>query len=114
MGNIVKKLKKGGKLILRVPNGSGVFSGPIQYGDFTHQTIFSQEVFYQLAKAYGFEKISLFNCLVDLPKYSIFKRCKRVFYSLFVKLYFFLASSETGISYKNRIYTQNMLVLLIK
>jgi len=46
-------LKKGGKIIIRVPNGSSPFSRHIQYGDFTHNTVISDRIIEQLANPHG-------------------------------------------------------------
>ena len=58
-------LNKGGHLILRTPNGQGIFVGQIIYGDLTHMTILTPQSLRQILRFTGFEivrmKESLFS-----------------------------------------------------
>lgn len=58
-------LNKGGHLILRTPNGQGIFVGQIIYGDLTHLTILTPQSLRQILRFTGFEivrmKESLFS-----------------------------------------------------
>jgi 2-polyprenyl-3-methyl-5-hydroxy-6-metoxy-1,4-benzoquinol methylase len=58
---IYKNLNSGGVFIIRTPNGQGIFSGTIIYGDLTHQTIFTPNSLIQLLSQAGFNKIECFE-----------------------------------------------------
>lgn len=58
---IHKNLNPGGALIIRTPNGQGIFSGTIIYGDLTHQTIFTPNSLIQLLSQAGFNKVECFE-----------------------------------------------------
>jgi len=48
-------LAPGGVLIMQTPNGQGLFSNQVVYGDLTHLTIFIPESFQQLFRLWGFD-----------------------------------------------------------
>lgn len=48
----------GGVLVARVPNAAAPLSGRIQYGDFTHKSVFTARSLQQLANAAGFEHLT--------------------------------------------------------
>ena len=52
-------LNKGGHLILRTPNGQGIFAGQIIYGDLTHMTILTPQSLRQILRFTGFEIVSM-------------------------------------------------------
>ena len=52
-------LNKGGHLILRTPNGQGIFAGQIIYGDLTHMTILTPQSLRQILRFTGFEIVSI-------------------------------------------------------
>ena len=54
---IFNSLKQNGRLILKTPNGQGLFHRQIIYGDLTHLTIFTPSSLRQLLKISGFENI---------------------------------------------------------
>ncbi len=65
MSNLIhKSLNYGGVFIIRTPNGQGIFSGTIIYGDLTHQTIFNPNSLIQLLTQAGFKKI---ECIENGP-----------------------------------------------
>jgi 2-polyprenyl-3-methyl-5-hydroxy-6-metoxy-1,4-benzoquinol methylase len=51
-------LRPGGALLLQVPNGESPFAGRIIYGDFTHETAFTQASIGQVLRAAGFGSIA--------------------------------------------------------
>ena len=51
-------LRPGGALLLQVPNGESPLAGRIIYGDFTHETAFTQSSIAQVLRAAGFESVS--------------------------------------------------------
>ena len=50
-------LRPGGALLLQVPNGESPFAGRIIYGDFTHETAFTQTSLNQVLRAAGFDSV---------------------------------------------------------
>jgi cyclopropane fatty-acyl-phospholipid synthase-like methyltransferase len=54
---IYSSLKNGGRAIFEVPNGQGLFSGQVVYGDMTHLTIFTPGSLMQLLNLYGFKDV---------------------------------------------------------
>lgn len=58
---IYKNLNPGGIFIIRTPNGQGIFSGTIIYGDLTHQTIFTPNSLIQLLSQAGFNNVECFE-----------------------------------------------------
>ena len=52
-------LNEGGHLILRTPNGQGIFAGQIIYGDLTHMTILTPQSLRQILRFTGFEIVSM-------------------------------------------------------
>jgi len=53
-----KSLKNNGKMMIQVPNGEGIWHEKIFYGDFTHETIFSEDSIRQIFLYAGFSKVS--------------------------------------------------------
>lgn len=50
-------LRPGGTLLLQVPNGESPLAGRIIYGDFTHETAFTQSSIAQVLRAAGFAAV---------------------------------------------------------
>lgn len=61
---IYNHLHKDGLFIIRTPNGQGLFSGQIIYGDLTHQTIFTPNSLTQLFSNIGFNNL---NFIKNVP-----------------------------------------------
>ncbi|HZK76399.1 MAG TPA: class I SAM-dependent methyltransferase [Candidatus Kapabacteria bacterium] len=55
-------MKSGAILLLQTPNGEGLFSRQVMYGDLTHETILTPGSLGQLLRATGFGKIQCFEC----------------------------------------------------
>jgi 2-polyprenyl-3-methyl-5-hydroxy-6-metoxy-1,4-benzoquinol methylase len=53
-------LRPGGALLLQVPNGESPLAGRIIYGDFTHETAFTQASINQVLRAVGFGSIECY------------------------------------------------------
>lgn len=105
-------LQSGGKLLLQVPNGESPFFGRIRYGDFTHETAFSQSSLQQLLKMTGFNKVECHSSgpvlcgLRSIPRLAIWKVCE-AFYR--IALY-----AELGRAKTSRIVTQNIIAVASK
>lgn len=54
-------LKPGGLFISQTPNGQGLFSGQIIYGDLTHMTILNPNSLEQLVRICGFNRVDFFE-----------------------------------------------------
>lgn len=71
---IYESLKGGGILLLQVPNGNYPFGLIYQYGDFTHETIFSPNSMRQILSVVGFKNILVKPCdnylLKRIPTYQ--------------------------------------------
>lgn len=61
IAKIKNVLKPGGALIIRTPNGNGIYPNKIIYGDLTHLTIFNSNSLTQLLKLFEFDKIEFFE-----------------------------------------------------
>lgn len=55
------RLKKGGKVIIHVPNGEGIFSTRVIFGDLTHKTAFTSKSMKTLLNTVGFKEIKFFE-----------------------------------------------------
>ena len=64
---ISEKLNPGGKLLIHVPNGEGLFGQRIRYGDLTHETCFTPKSMIQLVEANWFQRHSMFRRSTDHP-----------------------------------------------
>jgi SAM-dependent methyltransferase len=56
-----RALKPGGCLILHVPNAEGLFGMRVRYGDFTHETCFTQRSMTQVLISCGFSRVKVFE-----------------------------------------------------
>jgi 2-polyprenyl-3-methyl-5-hydroxy-6-metoxy-1,4-benzoquinol methylase len=54
-------MNENGILIIRTPNGQGLFPGRIVYGDLTHLTIFNPDSLTQILRLTGFSKINFYE-----------------------------------------------------
>ena len=84
LDNIRQALKPGGRLIMRTPNMSCLFSGAGRYGDFTHETGFTERSAIQLLSSVGF-----LNILCAPEKIFIRSTLKRVLFEIpsFLRLF---------------------------
>jgi len=55
-------LRPGGLILVRVPNGEGLFAGTIRYGDITHRTAYTHASMEQLFFSQGFGTIQVRPC----------------------------------------------------
>ncbi|MBK7378251.1 MAG: class I SAM-dependent methyltransferase [Ignavibacteriales bacterium] len=61
MDKVNECINPGGVLILRTPNGNGIYPNNVIYGDLTHLTIFNSSSLIQLLKIFDFEFIEFFE-----------------------------------------------------
>ena len=107
---VASKLKKGGLLVIHVPNGEGIFGQRIRYGDLTHETCFTPKSIRQLLKSVGLGTI---KCFEDKPLvYSSVGLFRRIVWDLGTLYWRILLAAESG--ERSCILSQNMLVIAKK
>lgn len=100
-------LRPGGKLIIQVPNGEGLYSTSILYGDFTHEIAFTESSINQLFLNTGFKKV---NCFATgpVPKNTV-GVLRKWLWGIRVLSAKFWRMVEMGSS--GRIYTSNLIAV---
>lgn len=58
---VSQSLKYGGRIIVQVPNANNVLSGRLRYGDFTHETGFTDESVRQALLVSGFNVVEIYG-----------------------------------------------------
>lgn len=104
-------LRPGGIFVARVPNAVSPFGGDVRYGDFTHETWYTQRSVMQLAAVAGFSAVTVRSCppiahgFVSAVRVTIWKAA-----SAACKI---TIAAETGIL-RGHIVTQNLSFAAIK
>ncbi len=108
---IARVLKKGGRLILHVPNGASPFGTLMIYSDFTHEIAFTPESLTQLFLASGWTRV---DCFEDPPAVRGPASLVRaiLWRAIRAALRFYLAV-ETG-SRQHTVLTQNLFAVAVK
>lgn len=102
---IYNSLRKRGKAVFQVPNGQGLTSGRVIYGDITHLTVFTPESLKQLLNLNGFLN---FRFEETGPVVQNIKSCIRfVLWKLIRLVAMLIKKIETGIT--QRIWTENLI-----
>jgi len=57
---VLKSLKTGGRLVIKVPNAESIFSARYLYSDFTHEISFTRASLAQVLQTVGFRKMSFY------------------------------------------------------
>lgn len=102
---ILKSLKPGGKFLMQVPNGEGLFFGSIFYSDFTHEVAFTGKSIRQVLLNTGFEAITVKP--VGPPKISWVSSIRWLLWQLLTLVFRGLKMIETGRPDGN--FTQNII-----
>lgn len=102
---ISNALLPGGKLLLQVPNGQGVFYTEVFYGDFTHELAFTHSSLDQLLRNVGFSQIKCYP--INPAPHGIKAKVRLVLWLAFIGLVRTFKSFETG--NRKGIYTRNLL-----
>ena len=103
-------LVRGGRLILHVPNGEGIFSGTILSSDLTHELAFTRSSLHQLAGATRFrlvavkEDVPIVHGLRSLVRHLIWRGG-----SFFFRL---MSVAETGSGFRDKPLSENLLAIL--
>lgn len=104
---IAEKLNPGGKLLIHVPNGEGLFGQRIRYGDLTHETCFTPKSMNQLLTPRGYRNI---QCFEDRPIiHGLVSAIRRVLWDVGTIYPRVLLAAETG--EKRCVLSQNMTVV---
>lgn len=91
---IHKRLSNGGRLLIHVPNGEGVFGMGVRYGDSTHETAFTRGSLTELLKQAGFQDI---RCYEERPVvHGMTSLARHTFYRLLTLPTRLLYLAETG------------------
>ena len=104
------KLEKGGKLLIHVPNASGLGGMSVRYGDFTHETAFTASSIKQVLTVIGFSEV---QCYEDKPLVNNVKGLLRnLLWQTGTLYYRLLWAAEIGSP--KVILSQNMTVIATK
>lgn len=103
-------LKSTGKVIIQVPNGYSPSFGRIFYGDFTHETLFSETLLNQIIKATGYKLIKIKE--VNPVPHSFVSSIRFVLWKLLRMKFQFYQMIENG--YAKGFFTQNIIAEIKK
>lgn len=100
-------LADGGRAIIHVPNGEGLFGMRVRYGDFTHINCFTPQSIRQVLHACGFRMVDVYE---DVPVvHGIKSRIRSLLWHVLTWRERLLLAAETGA--RGHILSQNMLVV---
>lgn len=110
LDSVYLKLRKGGKLIIHVPNAEGLFGMRMRYGDLTHEQAFTPTSMRQLLKTIGFSTVLYSE---DKPiVHGMKSLVRRLVWDVLTVPHRLLLMAETGET--EFVLTQNMLVVAQK
>ncbi|MBC7632930.1 MAG: class I SAM-dependent methyltransferase [Flavobacterium sp.] len=98
-------LKPGGCFVARTPNANSPFSGNIQYGDFTHETVFTPRSIAQIASATGYSQVDVRPCTPVV--HGVQSRVRALAWKAFSGAIKLAIAAETGQRH-GLVVTQNM------
>lgn len=99
-----------GTFIIQTPNGQGLFSGQVVYGDMTHMTIFNPGSLTQLLNLSGFSQIRFFE--TTRKTHGVKGLLRRLIWSLVTSLSNLIRKAETGKT--QSIWSENMICVCHK
>ncbi len=103
-------LNAGGIFIMQSPNGEGINFGNIFYGDFTHETAFTEKTVRQVALNTGFDKVQCYPT-GPVPK-GFVSVIRFILWKMKVIQLRFWKMVETGAG--KGIFTQNLIAVIYK
>lgn len=110
--DVARILRPGGKWIIHVPNGEGLFGARIRYADFTHELAFTSDSLRQLLCSSGFREVT---CYEDAPIPHGAKSALRWFFWKAIRLILrFYVAVETGDTGRDMVFTQNLLAVALR
>ena len=87
-------LKKGGIVLIHVPNAEGIFGSKVRYSDFTHEMAFTTKSAHQILSLIGFNLTRTFE---DEPlKHSLISIIRLILWRIVTIPFRFLHIIETG------------------
>lgn len=98
-------LRPSGVFIARTPNAISPFSGGLQYGDFTHESVFTPRSVTQIASATGYVSVQVRPCPPVV--HGVQSRARAVIWKAFSGVMKLAIAAETGQRH-DQIVTQNM------
>jgi len=107
---LTNRLDNDGKIIIHIPNASGLFGMTIRYGDLTHELAFTPKSIRQLLYTFGFNKIEIKE---DIPiVHGLFSSIRYLLWYIFTLRYRIIYLVETG-SF-DIVLSQNMTIIAKK
>lgn len=103
------RLRRGGRLILHVPNGESPFFGSVRYGDFTHFLAFTKSSVRQVLGAAGFSSIDCYE--EKIVAHGVKSLIRRALWPLVRACLRAVTAIETGDVGREAILTRNMLIV---
>lgn len=109
---VYRALSPGGIFILHLPNGEGIFSGSVVFGDFTHEMTLNRRSLAQTLRCSGFSQINTYedtpvvHGIVSAGRYLIWKAFRTVLRISY--------AAETGDTGRDLILTQSFLAIARK
>jgi len=98
-------LMPGGVFVARVPNAVSPFGGHIRYGDFTHESWFTERSARQLAAAAGLESVTVMSC--PPVAHGVISAARLVAWKGVSAFYRLALAAETG-ALRGHVVTQNL------
>ena len=102
---VAAALIPGGVFIARVPNGVSPFGGHIQYGDFTHESVFTARAIKQIAAAAGYVSVNAIAC--PPAAHGALSAARAAVWKSVSACYRLALAAETG-TFRGHIVTQNL------
>ena len=109
--HVIEALQPGGVFVARVPNAVSPLGGHIQYGDFTHETLFTKSSIRQLAAAAGFDAVTALPCPPRV--HGLMSAGRALLWRLISAGYCTALAAETGVV-RGHIVTQNLTFVAVK
>ncbi|MHC4853870.1 MAG: class I SAM-dependent methyltransferase, partial [Planctomycetota bacterium] len=106
LDGVNNRLKPGGRVIITVPNGAGLFGMRIRYGDLTHENCYTPGSMDQALKTTGFLNVNAYEIRPVL--HGLKSAVRHVLWRLLTIPHRLLLAAETGVT--RHVLTQNMLV----
>lgn len=107
ISRISKVLKPGGKFLMQVPNGQGIYYTSIYYGDYTHEMAYTESSAKQLILNCGFKKVTSYP--TGPVPHTFISRLRGWLWWLKVQQIKFWKMVETGSA--RGIFTSNIIVV---
>ncbi len=106
LDSVNRRLNPGGKVIITVPNGAGLFGMRIRYGDLTHENCYTPGSMGQALSTTGFTDVCTYE-IRPVP-HGLKSAVRSVLWRIMTLPHRLLLAAETGVT--RHVLTQNMLV----